>query len=1278
DNEATNGAGIYIGGTTLSPASFAVSDESAGTVELCDNTAAGSGAGVCIKDGEFTLSSNKITLQRNAAKNGGAVAVLSGNFTMSDGEVGAEGNGNTAENGGAVYVSGGKAEISGGEVHYNTAEVNGGGIAVENGKIVMSGGEVSYNKANTGSGGGMYVASTTSEEVSVIVFSGTLQNNKAEVSGGAVGMAGEAESVITVQIGLNQKHTFENDVLQEIIHDHDLKTYTHRSCPVIINNTAQESGGAFSITGGKKTNLNVYCLHEEGNKAVEDIDIHNTPLSNFLMVKGGVVIVSTSDSTPVYIGKEDEIKEDISGHGSTVIEGSIHVEAGQMELMGNMNNPRIEGTRTIDLKSDEDWYIDHRGSTEKVKISYHENFRNPDGTIDSTQTAFDLDSGSKHIVETSLYVHEGYIIRGWNISPDAQYGVTEGGWYTPGEEFTFYNAIHKPANMEGNTDYDNHVHYGDLTVYAIWQINGYFVNFDSGIPVNEEWDGEVEQMQCNYHTEYPAPENGFTWAGHKFLHWTYDGKTYAPGDKFKNLTAEDGKTVTMTAVWADCEHPHEKQTYTADGSTITRTCTVCSLSATAELRVQNATYDGSSHHAKVEYSNEDFFKPTEVTVSYEGTKINSVESVTAPDTCVNAGNYTATMTAGDDVSVTGSFTIAKADQPAPTSRPTYEAPENGSSILTVHELKEQAESGVSGAFAEYFVRHYDDGEVVDVEIVDADPNTAGLQYTLPSALKVYTVLARYAETENYNPSAFISADSTYPFWGKLSITIRAEEGINLLGGEFSGEEHELLLYVAPQEGYYKSGGDFVFTKKIKSGGAGFNVDTDLTVDKYDKAPYTHIIKAAKDADEPTGILITVSGVKKRPTLTAQAKEKQHFGEFEATNDVKISRDSAFTVLYTFIGYDTSDFDVPELRFYDNVHAEKTLPNKATVIMRDMSDGTYWYHKVEDTTTSSIPLNSFKKMGESATEYSAATGDLELQFVVDFSKSAGAEGSKIACALFAKKTSANAQIEDIDKAVEIGLADSGANMESIPLPAAGLDQKVKLNVSVGAPASKYDYRDLSIVLSVDQNTPLPIDAGVLVTIEDHKITYSRKASGEFIIPLGDFVAQTDKEIGLTLTSKLFPNETSVYMMTAALRLSNSNAEAAPKNGDILKDNIQLTFTNSGIETGIKIIETTDKRTYTRGERIVVRVETVPETLNPADYTVVVQLHQKFKDESGSGADGTFGNTALPPIVHEDGSYSFDLSNMVEGSYCVVAQLAESVTDYVVNEARYYFIVEEPEQ
>ena len=1209
---------------------------SGGTIQNCRGIMGGA---VYMSGGSFTMTDG--TIQNcSATENGGAVYLGAGNVSISGGSIGSQDNGNSAQNGGAVYVNGGDVHLSGGSILHNTAEVNGGGIAVNNGAVYMSGGSVSGNKASSGAGGGIYASSTGTNDVAVKVYSGTLSGNAAATSGGAVAVRGES-GTITVQTGVNENH---NPL--PFSHTENEGTYTHASCPQIKNNSSGSSGGAFYISGNSETRLNIFCLEDEGNTAGGDMNPLNEHMSTFLMVEGGVVYLSTSTRYDDIAGTPNLTPGGDDASGKLSVSGTIHVISGVLELFGSKDNPRLEGALTIDLQSSDDRYIDHRGSESKVTVSYHENFYRPDGTPDSAQTAFDIQNGMTHQIYGGLYAHEGYKLYGWNTKKDANPSTETEGWYNAQDVYIFHVAGngHADGTREGSD------HYGNLTLYAIWKSNGYDVKYVSGVPEDHEWSGADKTETRTYDVPFNLPTNWFVWPGHVFDGWKLpDGSVKQPGAKVLNLTSEQGATVTVTAQWKDCSHPDEQVVFTGSEDTLTKTCHLCGLSATAKLTAQDAVYDGARHEATLECSDAAFWNPT---VNYVGVTIapQEVPQDWQPQavavSCVSAGNYTASITGGEST-VSVEYTIAKAKQSAPQTRPTYIRPTDDSDIVTINLLPDNEKiSSESGAEAVYYVRYYDNGTQVTETAEDTKLAESGIQHKLTKALTTYAVLVNYPETDNYLPSDYITAETTFVFAGKLHLTIKAEEGIDFWPG--NTQEGQMSIHVKLRDGYFLTGSDFEFNKQVTQG------EYDIDKLKINWNQQDEYVIGAETATTETYITITIRGVKKSATITGYAKEKQHFSDFSGSDSIAISRDSAFTARFDIANYDAADYAEPCLTF------SPALPAGTTIILRDRSDGSYWYITASGNTVS---LTSFKKMVTNGTY--TLRSNMELQFIVDFSRcSETISGTSLECTFSAPKKTETSMAAVLTKTLKIALDNAGLSLGSVD--GAGLTQSVQITSGAGAAASKYDHRDVALVLT--PKNPLPKDVYIQMNLNGVNSTWRPDRSGKFFISLGNYQSM-NTQIGLELISGMFPMEPITYKVDAQLYLSASDAETAPLNGDQCKQ-VELKFTSDRERTGIDISVANDQRLFTTADSITATVRVLPGYIETY-YNVVVELHQEFDDS-------TFGNTTITPQYNSSQSaYTFNLAGIPTGDYCIVASL-QTKNGYVLNEARYYFIIHPTEE
>lgn len=639
-NSAENGAGIYIhdsgdpvssqstnsGVDAMSSATptkrvgLLVDATFDGTLNFTKNEARKSGGAVCVDKGHFYLYSNKTTITSNTAKNGGGVAVLEGNFTMTAGAIGRENEANTAESGGGVYVSGGDIWFKGGSINHNTAkngggayvagncnmisgnvvsnaaEESGGGIYVNDGTVTMYGGNVSSNTAKE-SGGGMHISSTAKDKEALVdIFSGLISDNKSK-SGGGVSVV--SPNRVDVAVGVNCEHPNLKDGNYDPFnypdncgnahnnHDNhidniDGEKLAHSSCPQVKDNTATENGGGFFLDSSDSA-ITIYCLQAEGNKA------ENDPDSQCMDVQGGHLKIG-DDSFDVHLNDNPDQGR---AKGNTTMQGSIMVEGGQVDIYGEMENPKFIQDVKVDVTKKEDHYVDHRiieAGHQDYKVHYYENFKNDDGTITGLYIArqypdedhADLSNEEKYkfTVMSSIFSRPGYKIVGWNTKPDdtgKKYEVNETYDLSKlGED----DGLGVDITADGEKHHDKYL----LVLYAIWERSGYVLKFDPNVGEGETYTGTMENQEVTMNLldgSQKINKNKFKRSGYQFKGWTL---TPSPADVDKvykdeepietDFTDEDGATVTLYAKWELCTHEHSL-TYTADGNVLTESCSAC-------------------------------------------------------------------------------------------------------------------------------------------------------------------------------------------------------------------------------------------------------------------------------------------------------------------------------------------------------------------------------------------------------------------------------------------------------------------------------------------------------------------------------------------------------------------------------------------------------------------------------------------------------------------------------------------------------------------------------
>jgi len=193
------------------------------------------------------------------------------------------------------------------------------------------------------------------------------------------------------------------------------------------------------------------------------------------------------------------------------------------------------------------------------KILYYENFTDDaTGQVSGAYTAHQVSvptaagqSASEYDLEGGLYKHEGYTFAGWSteISGNDQNtypeGTTVAFMYDAGA-----SGRVKCMTMDGMPVQLSES--GDLTLYAQWNVSGYFVEFDPNPPEGVSFTGNMPRQAFTYNEENELPLNQYVVDGYTFLGWSKsaDGDVdYSDGEKVINLTTVAGEGVTLYAKW---------------------------------------------------------------------------------------------------------------------------------------------------------------------------------------------------------------------------------------------------------------------------------------------------------------------------------------------------------------------------------------------------------------------------------------------------------------------------------------------------------------------------------------------------------------------------------------------------------------------------------------------------------------------------------------------------------------------------------------------------------
>ena len=1086
------GGGIFIGGEAGTEASFSVSKESTGVVLITENQAKDFGGGVCINIGNFLVDGTIIVVGNNSALNGGGVAVLAGNFNLSAGTIGGTDLSNSATNGGGVYVSGGNVFFTGeGTVSNNIASENGGGVCVANGNVTMIGGLIDNNTASNGDGGGIYV-SADGNDVKVQIISGSITNNKSNSNGGAVSVMGSKNGTetITVVIGVDKVHYDADGNRVDCEHKEDNGSIFSLDCPVVKGNEASGKGGAIYITGGSKTYLNIYCLIEEENASLDDKN-----RSNFMMVEGGTIIISTC---------EDNNVDNSSTYGNSIIKDSLHVVAGSLDIYGSMDNPKFNDSITVNITKEEDHFGDHRKQTNTdtkyYKLQYFENFKDPEsGIVTGEYTVYQYAEGEEIEISGVVFSHLGYEIVGWFTEKDGT-----GTKYEVGQKIVF------------GTDVE------DLLIYAIWTAHSYYVEFSPNIPDGVTYEGNMSKLHYTYNTEYNLPLNNFIYSGYIFNGWKdKNGKTYKDGQKVKNLTDIDGDTILLTAQWVKCNHDINNTefnvyyVYTSSGNILTKTCSCKGHSESVTINVNNYTYDGFAHYATLKYSDQEWLETLTVVYLRNGIQVSNP---------INAGDYEVKVSY-NSVTATAEFVIYKADQSSP-NKPSFAPEQVGDNWHIVVSYSPLDNS--SGKKYEYRLSYYADNIVVDLDWQDSNV------FYLPIAFTNYIIYIRYAEDENHNPSEEVRADQMYYYSPEISIIIDCCDGFlcTLESNEISG----LNIIITVLDGFYKSS-EFIITAETRLSGS-----TELS-EKQAKIKNNYTLLDEVPSDDNYIITLIVRGAQKTAKVSSFIAENKVFTDIN-TLDATISRDSAFTTYFNVSNFDK--YEELSIKFNEN------LPKGTSIILIDKTNNSYWYFNF-NIASNALLINDFIKMGET-TKFNVSGTTLKYQFIIDFSK---VEETLISNSLsvFLDATAIEDEVPDFSQGTRtVNFVDVSFEINDLTQDDNTSEKEFETKFAdTDFEASKWN--NTGAALLVTPNGELPSDIRIKIQQDNKTTYYYQNELQQFIIPIKGLKLEN---FILSLESNLFPETGKLYDLNIKLYASNSSNDTSILNGDIVAEINSLTF------------------------------------------------------------------------------------------------------------------------
>ncbi len=1302
-----DGGAVYVGGGTVTMSDGAINK----------NTAALNGGGVYVGGGTVTMSGGEI-LNNTATLNGGGMYVV-GNagqegatVTMSGGEIL---NNTATQDGGGMYIDQGKVDIFGGSIHDNKATgdgggvyvagdvhmtggsvksnkaTNGGGFCVEDGAILMYGGSIDHNTA-VERGGGMHVSATENPAL-VDIFSGSISYNQSK-NGGGVSVVSDSNKQISVTVGVNCEHTgldFHTREFTEFDYPtkeqpadcgtaHDGHTHyhvdevgKHSTCPQVVNNNADEKGGGFYLQS-EQTYLTFYCVTEQGNKAKGSNQCWN------MDVKGGHVNIGDRE---YHTGTADKT------NGNILMQSSIFVEKGQVDVWGEMQNPRFTGDVSVQIEDpDKDHYIDHREvKTEgnAYKVHYYENFTEnnvtsglyvarqyPDldheGNSDNTKYDF--------TIMPSIFSRPGYKIVGWYPNPEGtgeeKYNVNQTYNLLTLDEAGKVGAPVK--NEHGGYDTDNTL----FILYAKWEHSGYVLKFDPNVGVGDTYTGTMENQSVTVGQldgTHKIAKNRFKRPGYKFLGWALvpvkgaSDALYADNQPITvDFTIEDGAMITLYAQWGVCNHL-DYLTYKANGTVLTESCSECNgHTATATLSAVNCDYDGNTHSATCSY-----------TANWLGAKPDVLYELAANDEWdakddiktnwtntslpLHAGAYTASITVDGEADESGVVIKESAQIEYVISPVQWETPAVPKVSFRVHKV----------------------GDVYYSIITIDTPTADNLRYkiTCLSTDGAETAVAAYpdwrAETEFFD----ISLGNYYYFYAKaiadrdhIESASSKSSAYLATGGNIVYIDSGVGIKVVPQygdnsfqytvgadDGYHLRGYDDNLTEAdgidpnfVKPVDGAESADahihfSGITISKVENADGTYTYTLQIDGTKVAYYQITLqfSGAVKNGSASKKVTDGQVFGDFN-TKTTNISRDSAFTAQFTFSNYIPEEYTSLKLTF------SPALPAKTTVIMK--VDNGYWYYNLS-AGVSALELTSFIAMGGTNTFSFVTTGTgyktSAFQFIVDFSH---VEGNTLTDSLTVSlEMTANPSFKapTITSEISLGIQSEavfGLTLNSVDGEVATLT--CDYTASSGD-ASVWSGRKTAVVLTAPSS--VPADLTLTAEVGGNITRYAMDANNQIIIPLGEV---GEKSVKITLNSCLLGMSEENLLFTADWYVSQSAADISPLNGDKVKScNVEFAAERDPVPS-VRIAGTVHLCHAGGQLNVTVYYSGIPSGANVIAYLQGVK-------------DGVYIDTGYTPVPIESSGaeQSFNMGQMDNGSYRILVIVQSSGANIL--QVPYYFVI-----
>ena len=404
--------------------------------------------------------------------------------------------------------------------------------------------------------------------------------------------------------------------------------------------------------------------------------------------------------------------------------------------------------------------------------------------------------------------------------------------------------------------------------------------------------------------------------------------------------------------------------------------------------------------------------------------------------------------------------------------------------------------------------------------------------------------------------------------------------------------------------------------------------------------------------------------------TPVIKSGKYYEAITGGTNIMLSQDASFTVQMSVLEMQPNYYTNRTLSF------DKNLVNGTTITMVDLSNLAeieYFYYKVENDTTKTIPLTEFIKNGYEenyANSTSSDTLDETFLFIVELPKNNEMTGIM---QVTLKREATDTSIASIEQSVTY----TATAKRNFDFSYENGHSNFELNFSYENTTSagddtRYNDKYISLIITTSDEGKITEEA----KIWDGTNYYTQNGNGQFIIPLGNINTNIDTSIQL-ISKTLNENEIQVDLKSELWASESLNdpcmGEKVAEIENIALNSIELPA----------IIVSMDKKAYTVDE-FTGDLELKYKAANLDDYNVTLEIQKKtsndlYETQTGilTTAEGNSGNTDgvfdidLNTSGNIDLEFVEDLKNQC-GTYRILMKALDS-TGNVILEVPYNFLI-----